>query len=267
MSEETVTTVLGEEIKPAGDNQTNVDNQNIADQANDTDYLANFVGEGKQYSTVEEAAKALAKKAVNADQFIETLKQEKLALEQKASEGKTVDDIIAALNKEQVPDTTTQTDTNETVPQGLTVDKLEEWYVQREAKKAEAATTQAAVDAINTNQKKAWEHLSKSEAEGGYGSLENAKLAINKYVGNDPAKAEVVNNLGGYDPEGLSKFLKATVQTEAVNFSSDEGVVNTPSYGQTGALTWEKVKAAERENPKLKRDRKWNTYVNENLKF
>ena len=53
--------------------------ENLApdNEQDDKDYLSEYVGEGKQFASIEEAAKALAKKAKHADAFIETLKNEK----------------------------------------------------------------------------------------------------------------------------------------------------------------------------------------------
>jgi len=117
---------------------------------------------------------------------------------------------------------------------------------------------------IKTNQQKAWDLLSKPEA---FGSIENAKLAISKYIGDDNSRADIINKLGGYDPAGLSTFLKANTTATNVSFSDDDGAISMPITQSTGKLTWDKVKAAEKENPKLKKDRKWQAFVSANLEL
>lgn len=262
MSDQTPTSVLGEEINTAVDNSTNQqENQNIADQATEVDYLANLVGEGKKYKSAAELAKAYA----NADQFIETLKTEKQALEAKTAEAKTVDDIIAKLKQEKPEETYQPPTSNDEVPKGLTVDQLEEWFAERQKKQIEEETAAKQVEQIKLNQEKAWNLLASEDA---FGSVENAKRAIAEYIGQDQTKADVINRMGGYTPEDLVVFLKSTVKSNAVQYTDDSGVKNTQEdFTFKGKLTWDKVKEMEKENPKLKKDRKWNTYVNKNLEL
>lgn len=276
-----VTQVMGEEINSSPvdngtpnsqEKESNLNNSNFADQANaEEDYLGKFVGEGKPYNSVEDAAKALAKKALHADEFIETLKREKQELEQKASEGKTVDEILKALRNEGntgeesfvAPTSAASEDTpNE---KGFTVDELETWYSEREQKRVNEEAATKEVEKIKGNQAKAWELL--ASEDGGFGSIENAKRAVASYIGDDQAKAEVINRLGGYNPEDLLPFLKATVKQDRVNFSDDVGTVNISgnTYGSPQKWSWDFVKKMEKENPKLRKDRKWLAKVSQNI--
>lgn len=259
--ENNTTAVLGEDLETSTDQSNNDNDTSLADQTQEEDYLSNFVGEGKPYQSVEEAAKALAKKAVNADQFIETLKKEKQELEAKSQEAKTVEDIIAKLNEEAGQQAPSQ-DPSEEAPKGLTVDQLEEWYENRQKQAEQKAKEEAQVAKIKENQEKSWQIL---ESEEYFGSRENAKLAMRKYLEADESRREVVNNLGGYDPEGLAKLLKAVTPNEEVNYTDNDNVTTSDSSFPSGQLTWDKVRAAEKENPALKKDRKWHNYVNKNL--
>lgn len=251
MSEGTKTTVLGEEMSTEGNNpQATTDNQSMADQSSQEDYLSLYVGEGKKYSTVEEAAKALAKKAINADKHIEKIQQENEQLRQEQLKAKSVDDILAALNKEEQQKEPEQVVVNQDQPEGLSVDNLDSWYEQRKAQEAKEAEEAKKVETIKANQNKAWELLS-SKVEG----LDNAKEVVKQYIGKDPSKADIVNNLGSSDPEAFVKFILA-VKQDGVQYSSDDGTVNMPAMPDQG-LTWSKVKQMEKDNPKLKKDRKW----------
>lgn len=68
----------------------------------DNSLVAALVGEGKKYKSIDDLAKAY----INADGFIETLKQENTVLREKANAAKTIDDVLASLQsrKETQPD-------------------------------------------------------------------------------------------------------------------------------------------------------------------
>ena len=63
------------------------------------DALAELVGEGKKYATVED----LAKGAVNAQRHIGTLEQETATLREQSSSSKSIEDVLAAIKGTQEP--------------------------------------------------------------------------------------------------------------------------------------------------------------------
>lgn len=65
----------------------------VTNQTNDNNGAEVLVGEGRKYKTVEELAKAY----LNADNFIEQLKDENRQLREKMVESKTVDDVLSKL--------------------------------------------------------------------------------------------------------------------------------------------------------------------------
>lgn len=61
----------------------------------DNSLVAALVGEGKKYKSVDELAKAY----INADTFIDNLKQENALLREKATAAKTIDEVLESLQK------------------------------------------------------------------------------------------------------------------------------------------------------------------------
>lgn len=82
------------------DDQSSVfaDDQSVDEQAQTTEQtlVEALVGEGRKYSTVEELAKAY----INADEFIDTLKEENNELRAKYTKAKTIDDVLERLQQQ-----------------------------------------------------------------------------------------------------------------------------------------------------------------------
>jgi hypothetical protein len=79
-----------------------------ATEQEDNALLGALVGEGKKYKSVSELAKAY----INADGFIETLKQENHTLREKATQAKTIDEVLERLQSRtgQQPDPVASSD-------------------------------------------------------------------------------------------------------------------------------------------------------------
>jgi hypothetical protein len=100
------------------------------------DYLQDFVGEGKKYQTVDEAAKALAKKAVHADALIDNLtkKQDELrsdylrVIEESKARAKLEDLINHMESKRQQP---TSDEPKATGDAQLDLTKVEELFTRK----------------------------------------------------------------------------------------------------------------------------------------
>lgn len=215
--------------------------QENAEQSTTEDYLAEFVGEGKKYQSVEEAAKALAKKAVNADTFIETLKTEKQELETKYNElstkNRSIDEIIQAIK---TPESNLEQQTPVQQEPEMSVDAIIAELEKRNQEKSEA---EKRTERVRTT----WERLGTEDV---FGDMEKAKAAVATYIGDDTSKKALVDQLALVDPDGLITLLKQNKQvvtfTEEHNARSSENT--TPV---TGKLTWDIVNKIRKDNPEL----------------
>lgn len=202
-------------------------------------YLANFVGEGKTYTTVEEAAEALAKKAVHADKHIETILAEKKTVEEKLQEvsatSKSLDEVLAAIN-ESVPPVVPpeKPEGGSTQEKLLTLDDVDSYLKQQ----SEATKKQEAIE--NT-----WNKLA---GEGVFGDINKAKQAVALYIKEDPARKALVDAMAVTDPDNLIKILKPDSQT--VTFTEGQESVKFEGL-PAGKLTWAMVDKVKKENNKL----------------
>lgn len=257
MSDTNTTTVLGENINPSSDDSQNTtqDTTNVADQAIEENYLDSIVGEGKKYKSIEEAAKSLAKKAAHADTFIETLKTEKRTLEDQLASAKKVDDILAALKQDTVStETVIESTVTEQQPQDIreVVSNLLQEKENETKKDKEVAK-------IKTNQTKTWELLAKE-----FDGIDNAKLKVRQYIDNDSTKANIINQLGSYQPEELVKFLKSQ-KSESFNPTTTPTKRSVTEFDDSISLglTWSKAQKVKKENPRLYNSHKFKQMIHE----
>jgi len=217
-----------------------------------TAYLAERVGEGKKYETLEIAVEALAKKAIHADKHIETLLTEKQTvakqLETTLTQSKGIEDVLAAINDagNKLPVV------NETPVEPLTLE-----------------TVLAAVNANSTEEIKAtkrketisatWDMLAEKEA---FGTPEAAKAAVAKYIGSHTDRQTVVNAMAISDPENLLALLRK--YGESVQFTEDyegihiEGVPN-------GKLTLAIIKEIREKHPEIYRTKAFQNRIHMEL--
>lgn len=230
---ESETTILGQPLDDAG----------IDDQLN-TDPLAELVGEGKKYATVED----LAKGALHAQQFIETLKVEKhgveTELEQAKLATKTTEEILAALNK----DTSTPPAGSDQPPvnEGLTPEAIAELVKEQLAAKDTEAVQAEKLNKIKQNQVKSWEVLEKH-----FGSKAEAQRIMKSYVGSNDDRRSVVEQLGGYDPTALLNVLKEHKPNTIMPSVSGDTELNLGFDGGAKTLTWTDAKKLKRDNIKI----------------
>lgn len=202
------------------------------------DYLSGLVGEGKQYGTIEEAAQGLAKKAVNADAFIETLKSEKHAVESQYTElqtrNRSIDEIVDALKTPVEPVEQPAVAAQQEPPKDLDAE------IRRVVAESEAELKRT--QAISNT----WDNLANS-----FGGLDAAQAAVAKYINGDERKKSVIDSLALADPAALVNILKPTA--EGVTFSENQsGDINTGSQPVgSKALTWDDVWETKESNPKL----------------
>lgn len=272
---ESVTSVLNEtEKQSSNDNGATAKSINSdvnADQQNtEQRYLDQFVGEGKKYKSMEEAAEALAKKAVNADSFIEELKREKEELAQKVQETKTIEDVLSALDKTgESNNSTAQNTTGQ--QEGMDLQKEFMGFIQQyEQSKLEEEQVKKKQDIINQNTAKFWE-LAES-TDNGFGSKDSTIAAIKQVVESGKMTKEEIDSDGAINPEKLLITLKYFASgSEGVQYTSNEGTVSPPtSFNVGNKLTMDMINQYEKENKEaLKNPRKraeWVKYKHANYK-
>lgn len=199
-------------------------------------YLGSFLKEDK---TLEEVAEELAKKAVHADKFIETLKSEKEALradfEDMSVRVKTTDDILTAIRQSDGYEKEPEPVEVDNTPSGpsLTEEDIEARFNEYEKKKEREKK-------IND---KFWSDMT----TGLNCSVEEARARILKYTGDDEGKIKTVTVLGANDPASLVSILKNVTVEKFTNPPS--GGSPDPKPVNTNRLVWSKVKEIRKKDP------------------
>jgi len=201
-------------------------------------FLSENVGEGKKYANEQEALTALAKKAIHADTFIETLKAEKHTLQESYDALKikaaTTEDIMSQLSSSS--STPTPPDPEPTHASSLTkedvVKLLEEeknkWTYEDERKKKDKAVRAKLLDTFKDE-----------------GAMQ---AALYNFVGEDEEKKRLVVELGHSDPDALVRLLKPEKKVETftpTGTSQSRSFVPTANTG----LTWSMAKEVKRKTP------------------
>lgn len=188
-----------------------------------------LVGETQKYKTPDDLAKAYN----NADQFIETLKEENRKLREQATQAKTIDEVLERMSKQG----STQEDDNPPTP-GLTPD-----VVQQLVEKTLEGRKQQ--DTRTGNLLKA-DHLMKEKF--GEKAAEVFKLRAQS-----PEKAKILMELAANDPDEFVNLF--TGNASVISNSMDTGSVNTTSVasnsGNRGSMegTKEWATKVRKEDP------------------
>ena len=187
-----------------GDNQTT----NTAPATTDAGLFTALVGEGQKYKTPEELAKAYT----NADQFIETLKEENRKLREQAASAKTIDEVLERMSKQNVA----PEDDNPPVA-GITPDVVQQ-LVEKTLEGREAAKSKT-------------DNLLKADALMKEKFGEKAAEMFKQRAAN-PEKAKILMELAATDPiEFVNLFGGAPA---APSNNMDTGSMNTTSVASTG---------------------------------
>lgn len=262
-----------------GQNLNSDNDEGLAGQIGDADnfsyedFVQENVGEGKKYATPEEALSELAKKAVHADTFIETLKLEKKGVETEKeqlaaqlADAKKVDDLLELLtqdpNSQNNNGSAQINEANDNTAQPQVINKEEITSMVRDLLHAEkqAEATEASKVVQQGNQDKAWNSLVTA-----YGGEKAAKQALRAYIGDDKNRADIINRMGSHQPDSVVEFVKLQVKDVPVVSGAGDSALTTPENmnPDSGQLTWKKVQQIRKDDPKLYRDRKFQMQVHQ----
>jgi hypothetical protein len=209
------------------------DNQNTNTPAATTEgqLFTALVGETQKYKTPEELAKAYT----NADQFIETLKEENRKLREQTMAAKTIDDVLERMSKQ------SNAPENDNPPaQGYTPEDVqqlvEKTLVGREVAKARTDNLMLADKLMKEKFGEKAEEVFKQRAT-------------------TQAKAHILMDLAANDPQEFLSFFAGVVPNNSNTM--DTGSMNTTSVPSTGGdrsnIEGSKAWAAKirKENPSL----------------
>lgn len=209
-----------------GDNQTT----NTAPATTDAQLFTALVGEGQKYKTPEELAKAYT----NADQFIETLKEENRKLREQAASAKTIDEVLERMSKQNVAPE------DDTPPvAGITPDVVQQ-LVEKTLEGREAAKSK--MDNLLKADSLMKEKFGEKAAE------------VFKQRASTPEKAKILMELAATDPVDFVNMFGGQVTLPANNM--DTGSMNTTSVASNGgdrskvAGTKEWAAKVRKEDPK-----------------
>lgn len=208
------------------DNQTT----NTAPATTDAQLFTALVGEGQKYKTPEDLAKAYT----NADQFIETLKEENRKLREQAASAKTIDEVLERMSKQNVAPE------DDTPPvAGITPDVVQQ-LVEKTLEGREAAKSK--MDNLLKADSLMKEKFGEKAAE------------VFKQRASTPEKAKILMELAATDPVDFVSMFGGQVALPANNM--DTGSMNTTSVASNGgdrskiAGTKEWAAKVRKEDPK-----------------
>ena len=169
-----------------------------------SDQLAQLIGEGKKYSTVQDALNSLP----HAQNHIQKLEEENGTLRQKADQSKTIDDVINSI-KEQSQNLDDKT---------VTIDENE---VARKAAELISAKQEKSIK--EANMKSATDKLVEQ-----YGDMDKAKKALNDKAQELGLSVEYMQEIAQRSPNAFLKYFDVKPNTGNQNPSSTpDGGVNS----------------------------------------
>lgn len=187
----------------------NGDNQNTAPASATTDsnLFAALVGETQKYKTAEDLAKAYT----NADQFIETLKEENRKLREQVASAKTIDEVLERMSKQE-----SAPEADNPPVQGITPDVVQQLVEKTlEGRKQQETKTGNLLKADALMKEKFGD---KAEQ-------------VFKQKASTPEKAKILMELAATDPnEFVSLFAGVSAPANHMDTSS----FNTTSVASTG---------------------------------
>jgi hypothetical protein len=190
-----------------------------------------LVGENQKYKTPEDLAKAYT----NADQFIETLKEENRKLREQAASAKTIDEVLERMSKH----SGSPEDDNPPV-QGYKLEDVQQLVEKTLVGRETAKTKEQNLQKADTLMKE---------------KFGEKAVEVFKQKASSPEKVRILMDLAATDPtEFISLF---TGSTSVQSNTMDSGSVNTTSVPSTGGSrvnvegTKEWAAKVRKENPQL----------------
>lgn len=217
----TTDTIFG---TPEGDNQQSATPAKTEDKG----MLEALVGEKQKYKSAEELAKAYA----NADEFINTLKEENRRLKEQTAQAKTLDDVLERINK------TKEKQPEDTPAPVLSEDRIAALVEQTLTGRETARTREA-------NLLKADKLMKEQFGE--------KAVDVFKSKAATPELARVYMDLASQDPsQFVALFASATPQSASVDVGSvSTAVVASPGNRASIEGTKEWASTVRKENPGL----------------
>lgn len=206
-----------------------VTSQPAETKAGEESLLTALVGETQKYKSVEELAKAY----VNADSFIEQLKEENRKLREQAAKAKTIDEVLERMNQRTAPEE------DKPPVSGIKPEDVQKLVEQtlsgRELQQRREANLLAADKAMK-------ERFGDKAAE------------MFKQRATTPEKAKILMELAATDPQEFVNLFGGVTSTPTQNI--DTGSVSTPLSLQSGNRakmegTKEWAQNIRKENPSL----------------
>jgi hypothetical protein len=197
------------EMFAEGQDQGTQNTQTGSEQTTNPQSDTMFIGEGKKYSSVNDADKALAFK----DDHISKIEQENAALREQAASAKTIDDVVESI-KNQTLERDTFDKTRQDDHQSVDMDALVAKTVEEKLAKAEQMRT------ASTNSQKVFDSLSKKYGEKA-GEMYSNKA---KELGID------LDDLARRSPTAVMEFFKdSSASPSATSDSYSSSSINTAS--------------------------------------
>lgn len=198
-----------------------------------------LVGETQKYKTPDDLAKAYN----NADQFIETLKEENRKLREQAASAKTIDEVLERMSKQ-----SGAPEADNPPVQGLTPDVVQQLVEKTlEGRKQQETKTGNLLKADALMKEKFGE---KAEQ-------------VFKQKASSPEKAKILMELAATDPAEFVSLFAGTPQSTFNNF--DTGSVNTTSVASNGGDR-SKVEGTKEWAAKVRKDDP-NTYWSQEFQY
>jgi hypothetical protein len=238
----------------------------VGDDFSYEDFVSANVGDGKKYKTPEEALVALAKKAAHADTFIETLKIEKRGVETEKeriaaelAQAKKLDDLMAILTQGDGTQPAAQPTAQPTGASAVTQEQLQQMLKDMLVAERQAEETNQQLAVQKANRDKAWESVCKA-----FGGEDGAKRALKAYIGTDPARRDIIDRMGAFQPDTVVDFLKLQHKQGKMPGVEGSSFVVTENYDlHAGQLTWAKVQDVKKNDPKLYKSRKFQLQIHQ----
>lgn len=221
-----------EDDQTKNNNQTtegNNDNQQNSNESSN-DLLGELVGEGKKFKSIDD----LARGKLEADKFIEQLKDEMRQLREDLSNQPSKEELLQTLKERTAYD---GEDTTSQIDESAIAELVESTLSQREKQRTAAENLKVAQDrAVNY-----------------FGDFNKAKDAIIQKANELNMPVEELQNIAARSPKAFEAMLGISEKVTQSTRTTTDGTINTDSLssGNTGEESWEYFQKMRKENPRM----------------